>query len=235
LSVLGAAKVSHFEIMCRVLSYRPSFGTFRASILKDLLPSDNCVNAELLGLLDHQRTIIRRCPEKFLCLVGPSRSFDDVYIFCFIDIGLLDFVKFADPFKVKTRKRTLAQREIPLNNETMNMTVHPFDLHAKWIRPDAAVASETVPTTGGKSPTALRRLESQSGPQGVSNPYDVAEDSSSTQDEGVWTHHASMGIIVSSSSGPDDDVASPRAEPHDGLRDTDAAFAGGVGAFGNNV
>ncbi|GJS27692.1 hypothetical protein Tco_0488312 [Tanacetum coccineum] len=29
LSVLGAAKVSHFEIMCRVLGYRPSLGTFR--------------------------------------------------------------------------------------------------------------------------------------------------------------------------------------------------------------
>ncbi|GJW22403.1 hypothetical protein Tco_0033025 [Tanacetum coccineum] len=28
LSVLGAAKVSHFEIMCRVLGYRPSLGTF---------------------------------------------------------------------------------------------------------------------------------------------------------------------------------------------------------------
>nr|GEW30727.1 hypothetical protein [Tanacetum cinerariifolium] len=141
LSVLGAAKVSHFKIMCRVLNYQPSLGTFRASILKDPLPSDNRVNAELLGLLDHQRTIIRRYPETFLCLVGLSHSFDDVY-----------------------------------------------DLHAKRIRPDAAVASETVRTTGGKSPTALRRLESQSGPQGVSNP----------------------------------------AEPHDGVRDTAAASAGGT-------
>nr|GEU59432.1 putative transposase (putative), gypsy type [Tanacetum cinerariifolium] len=132
---LGATKVSHLEIMCRVLSYRPSLATFRkfyvnsisngwmsfsrrgptscclmknfdslknwnvhffwidasicpisfpwhagAFILKDPLPSDNHVNAELLGLLDNHCTIIRRYPETFLCLVGLSRSFDDVHV-----------------------------------------------------------------------------------------------------------------------------------------------------------
>ncbi|GJY03741.1 hypothetical protein Tco_0369681 [Tanacetum coccineum] len=110
------------------------FANFRASILKDPLPSDNRVNAELLALLDHHRTIIKRYLETFLCLVGLSRSFDDVHVRpTFLkdndsDTGLLDFVKSADPFKVKTKERNLAQGEIPLNNETVNMIV-PLMMH----------------------------------------------------------------------------------------------------------
>nr|GEZ59672.1 hypothetical protein [Tanacetum cinerariifolium] len=49
-------------------------------ILKDPLPSDNRVNAELLALLDHHRTVIRRYLETFLCLVGLSCSFDDALV-----------------------------------------------------------------------------------------------------------------------------------------------------------
>ncbi|GKC39814.1 hypothetical protein Tco_1052198 [Tanacetum coccineum] len=257
LSVLGAAKVSHFEIMCRVLGYRPSLGTFVGS-----LPSDDRVNAELLALLDHHRTVIRRYPETFLCLVGLSRSFDDVLVRPTLlkddesDMGLLDFVKSSDPFKVKTRERTLAEGEIPLNDQTVNMTVPPSaeivqivdhtildevkehagkkkrrvvfeELPAKRGRADAATAS-VVPTTSGKSPTALKRLELQSGPQGVGSSSvpppveefvsssvtptpepDASEDSGYTQDGGVRTHRASMGVVVSSSSGPDDEVAPP--------------------------
>ncbi|GJS81626.1 hypothetical protein Tco_0748167 [Tanacetum coccineum] len=44
-----------------------------------------------------------------------------------------------------------------------------------------------------------------------------------------------MGIVVSSNSGPDDDVASPRAEPHAGVGDIVAASAGGVGTSRNDV
>nr|GEU38568.1 hypothetical protein [Tanacetum cinerariifolium] len=195
LSVLGAAKVSHFEIMCRMLDYRPSLGTFYP------LPFDHRVNVELLGLLDHHRTIIRRYPETLLCLIGLSHSFDDVHVRSTLlkyddsDMGLLDFVKSADPFRVKTKERTLAQGEVPLNNETMNMTVPPSaeivqivehtimdelkehagkkkkrvvfeDLPAKRLRADTV-----VPTTGGKSLAALKRLESQSGPYCVESSF----------------------------------------------------------------
>nr|GEW23472.1 transposase (putative), gypsy type [Tanacetum cinerariifolium] len=62
----------------------------------DPLPSDNRVNAELLALLDHHRTVIRRYPETFLCLVGLSRSFDDALVRLTLlkdnecDIGLVE-------------------------------------------------------------------------------------------------------------------------------------------------
>ncbi|GJZ43548.1 hypothetical protein Tco_0590803 [Tanacetum coccineum] len=255
------------RFLLRVLEYY-QINFSQLSVLgaaKDPLPSDNYVNAELLGLLDHHRTIIRRYPKTFLCLVGLSLSFDDVHVRPTLlkdddsDMGLLDFVKSADPFKVKTRERTLAQGEVPLNNETMNMTVPPsveivqIELPVKRLRADAAVASEVVPTTGGKSPAALRRLESQSRPQGVGSSFvppveefvsssvtptpepDVPEDSGSNQDRGIQMHHASIGIVVSFSYGPDDDVSSPRAEPHAGVGDTVVASARGIGASGGNV
>nr|GEV99713.1 hypothetical protein [Tanacetum cinerariifolium] len=182
-------------------------------------------------------------------------------IFCFMDMGLLDFVKSADPFKVKTRERTLAEGEILLNDETVKHAskkkkrrVVFDDLPAKRLRTDAAVASEPVPTTGGKSPPALKRLELQSKPQGVgsksippiakefvsssvtpTHELDIHEDSGFTQDVGVRTHHASMGIVVSFSSGPDDGGASPRVEPHVRVGGIAAASTQGVGASGNST
>ncbi|GKD34009.1 hypothetical protein Tco_1249518, partial [Tanacetum coccineum] len=198
-------------------------------------------------------------------------------IFCFADMGLFDFVKSADPFKVKTRETTLAEGEVSFNNKTVNMTVPPFvkiiqivdhtimdevkehagkkkrrvifeELPAKRLRDDAAAATGVVPTTGGKGLAALKRLELQNEPRGVgSSPVlppieefvsfsvtptlepDIPEGSGSSQDRGIRIHHACMGIVVSYSSGPDDEAASPRVE------DIAADSARGVGELRNNV
>ncbi|GKG61305.1 hypothetical protein Tco_0619030, partial [Tanacetum coccineum] len=40
-------------------------------------------------------------------------------------MGLLDFVKSTDPFKVKTGKRTLAEGEVLLLTKTADMVVTP--------------------------------------------------------------------------------------------------------------
>nr|GEV92237.1 putative transposase (putative), gypsy type [Tanacetum cinerariifolium] len=217
LSVLGAAKVIHFKIMCRVLGYRPSLGTFRrfyvnfisngwmsfsrrgptpcclskkfdslknlndhffwiyaficpisvpwhtsASILKDPILSNDRINAELLALLDHHHTIIRWYPEMFLCLVGLSRSFDDVLV-----------------------RPTL-------------------------LRDDGSGGSFM------RSGLGVMRLR-------LLRPLPLLADG------GVRAHHASMGIVVSSSSGPNDEVVAPRVE------DVVAGFAERVGALGNTA
>ncbi|GJU22631.1 hypothetical protein Tco_1155973 [Tanacetum coccineum] len=60
------------------------------------------------------------------------------------NMGLLDFVKSADPFRVKTGER-----------------------HLLRARARGGKISEPLPTTVGKSPTALKRPELQSGPQGA--------------------------------------------------------------------
>ncbi|GJT91851.1 hypothetical protein Tco_1080696, partial [Tanacetum coccineum] len=63
--------------------------------------------------LNSNRTLIRHYPEEFLCIVGLSRSFVDLDAHPSLlgldknDIGLLDFVKSANPFKVKFEKELL--------------------------------------------------------------------------------------------------------------------------------
>ncbi|GKD48471.1 hypothetical protein Tco_1277447 [Tanacetum coccineum] len=66
LSVIAAAKISHFEILCRVHKGQPT-----------------------------------------------------------VEMGLLDFVKSTDPFKVKVGERTLGEGEILLSKETEDMVISP--------------------------------------------------------------------------------------------------------------
>nr|GEW09387.1 hypothetical protein [Tanacetum cinerariifolium] len=102
-----------------------------ASVKKDPLPYDDLVDFELLEKLNTKRTIIRRYPKLFLCLVGLSHSFDDPLVhptllkFDENDMGLLDFMKSVDSFKVKTLERTIDEGEVPLLTETADMVVAP--------------------------------------------------------------------------------------------------------------
>ncbi|GJY57712.1 hypothetical protein Tco_0457604 [Tanacetum coccineum] len=171
------------------------------SVRRDPLPSNNLVDFVLLEKLDNNRNVIRRYPETFLCLVGLSRSFDDPIVHPTLlnsdesDMGLLDFVKSADPFKVKTGERTLAEGEVSLITKTTDVVVaHSVQticlvdhtiinelkgrvgkkkrkvvynaLPVKRARTGGVVISESVPTTVGKSPATLMRLKLQSGSQG---------------------------------------------------------------------
>ncbi|GKA23477.1 hypothetical protein Tco_0709439, partial [Tanacetum coccineum] len=130
LSVIGAAKVSHFEIMCRALGRIPTMvcplytSWFSdTSVVKDPLSVDEVVDLPCVELLNENRTLIRKYPETFLCLVGLSRSFIETDVRPTLlhdndeEIGLLDFVKFVDPFKVKVGERTLAENKVSLITE----------------------------------------------------------------------------------------------------------------------
>nr|GEZ15529.1 putative transposase (putative), gypsy type [Tanacetum cinerariifolium] len=189
------------------------------SVRRDPLPSDNLVDFEQLEKLDNNRTVIRRYPETFLCLVGLSRSFDDPLVRATLlksdesDMGLLDFVKSVDWFKVKTGERTLAEGEVPLITKTANMV------------DGGVVISKPVPTNAGKSLAALKRLELQSRPRGnesESTPHptkefvsssvtptperNIPEDSGSTQDMNVLGRRPSGRYVVLTSSSEHDDV-----------------------------
>ncbi|GKD44287.1 hypothetical protein Tco_1268932, partial [Tanacetum coccineum] len=141
-----------------------------ASILKDPLPSDDRVNAELLALLDHHQIVIKRYSETFLCLVGLSRSFDDVFVRPTLlkddesDMGLLYFVKSFDPFKIVDHT---IMDEVKEHAGKKKRRVVFEKIPAKRLRADATTVFVAVPTTGGKILTALKRIELQSGPQGV--------------------------------------------------------------------
>ncbi|GJZ93902.1 hypothetical protein Tco_0666105, partial [Tanacetum coccineum] len=146
-----------------------------------------------------------RYPETFLCVVGLSRSFDDVLVRPTLlkgdgsDVGLFDVVKSSDPFKVKTGERTLAEGEIPLNDETVNMTEPPSAEIVQIV--DHTIVDEVKEHAGF-------RFYSRWGCSDPSSFY---------------------AVVVSSNYGPDDEVAPPRVE------DVAAASAGWVGALGNNA
>ncbi|GJR47766.1 hypothetical protein Tco_1315869 [Tanacetum coccineum] len=138
LSVIGAAKVSHFEIICRALGRIPtvvcplSTSWFSsASVVKDPLPVDEVVDLPCVELLNENRTLIRKYPETFLCLVGLSRSFTETDVRPTLlydnneEMGLLNFVNSADPFKVKTGEQTLAKNEVPLLTQTEDRVISP--------------------------------------------------------------------------------------------------------------
>ncbi|GJZ07180.1 lipoxygenase 1, chloroplastic [Tanacetum coccineum] len=101
LSVIGAAKVSHFEIICRALGRIPTkFDSLKnwnnrflwidalvfplstswfsgTSVDKDPLSVDEAVDLPCVELLNKNRTLIRKYPETFLCFVGLSHSFTE--------------------------------------------------------------------------------------------------------------------------------------------------------------
>ncbi|GJS52643.1 hypothetical protein Tco_0626005 [Tanacetum coccineum] len=115
LSVIGAAKVSHFEIMCRTLGRIPTVGS--ASV-------DEAVDLPCVELLNKNCTLIRKYLEPFLYFVGLCCSFTKTDFRPTLlhdndeEMGLLDFVKSDDPFKVKVGEQTLGKNEVPLIIET---------------------------------------------------------------------------------------------------------------------
>ncbi|GJW88154.1 putative gypsy type transposase [Tanacetum coccineum] len=87
------------------------------SVVKDPLLVDEVVDLPCVELLNENRTIIRKYPEVFLCLVGLSHSFTETDVRPTLlhnndeEMGLLDLVNSVDPFKVKIGERTLAKNE----------------------------------------------------------------------------------------------------------------------------
>ncbi|GKA04386.1 hypothetical protein Tco_0677167 [Tanacetum coccineum] len=96
LSVIGAAKVSHFEILCRVYAIVPTVGLFRCfyvnlkksgwisfskrsnnacNVTKDPAPVAAEFNAEEYATLVAHPSPFWKFPEEFLCLVGLSRHY----------------------------------------------------------------------------------------------------------------------------------------------------------------
>nr|GEW51528.1 SUMO-conjugating enzyme SCE1-like [Tanacetum cinerariifolium] len=181
------------------------------SVVKDPLPLDDVVDFPCVELLNENHALIRKVGiyldvgQGFVLL---SHGLMCVVLFV-AEMGLLDFVKSVDPFKVKIDERTLADNEVPLLEETGDK-----------VRTDGVKFSEPVSTTASKSSTALRRLELQSGAKGAESGYalhpseefvsssitptpepDVPEDSGSTPEVNVQTRRVTKRFVVTTSTG----------------------------------
>nr|GEV13101.1 hypothetical protein [Tanacetum cinerariifolium] len=135
------------------------------SVVKDPLPVDEAVDLPCVELLNENRTLIRKYLETFLCFVGLSRSFTDTDVHPTLlhdndeEMGLLDFVKSADPSLVD---HTI-QDELKVNSGKRKKRVAfaSGSPPMKKVRAEGIVIFDYRSSTTGKSPSALRRLSKQ--------------------------------------------------------------------------
>ncbi|GKD23857.1 hypothetical protein Tco_1225560 [Tanacetum coccineum] len=150
LSVIGAVKVSHFEI-----NYERIFPTvmeWRTSAPKDKMQSEGSYSAADVATLNTYRSPIQKQPEDLLCLVGLSQNYflgDDEYpTFLYDDdweMDLFNLISAPNPTKVKTGTPPRASHEVPLLTATASRVINIEDT------PTVSVSSKT-PSAMEKSP-----------------------------------------------------------------------------------
>ncbi|GKB33929.1 hypothetical protein Tco_0873330 [Tanacetum coccineum] len=145
--------------MCRALSRIPTVGTFRRFYVNsisngwDPLSVDEVVDLPCVELLNENRTLIRKYLETFLCFVGLSRSFTNTDVRPTLlhdndeEMGLLDFVKSVDPFKVGVKlvmegKSPSAMWRLSRQNEQSNTGSGSADP----VTEDVTSSSSVIPT-----------------------------------------------------------------------------------------
>ncbi|GJX07972.1 hypothetical protein Tco_0195904 [Tanacetum coccineum] len=164
-------------------------------------------------------------------LADPLPS-DDVVDFNLIDwlneMGLLDFVKSSNPFKVKVGERTIGEEEVPLSKETEDMVISPFCDIIRIV--DHTIVDELKSAAGKKKKSVvfndgLPRMKKANGSSSFVSPERNPTTAyktpvvlkkfvtqSSQQDIGSGPATAAMDEFVSSSVTPTPDHDSPSAE-----------------------
>nr|GFA75531.1 hypothetical protein [Tanacetum cinerariifolium] len=175
--------------------------------------------------------------------VGPTLSLGD--------IGLLDFVKSADPFKVKAKEITLVEGE----KRKVGFSAGPPPM--KRARAGGVGILEPNPTTTGKSPIVIQKLIAQSGQPNICSGFaahhakefvsffvtltpehECQDESDSTQGGNVWIRRASEHYFILSSSpylldkdlNTSSKVGSPNLHVHIGVENMAAAPINGTEA-----
>ncbi|GKD65546.1 hypothetical protein Tco_1307654, partial [Tanacetum coccineum] len=148
LSVIAAAKVSHFEILCRVHGIEPTVRLFRCfyvdsfacpasfpwhtdkNVSRDPFPKSTEFSADDYVVLVTHPAPFQKFLEPFLCLIGMSQNYtldEDTYPTFLHDDGtemdLFAFIRVADPTKVKVGEREHAKEEARLLDSTVGHVV----------------------------------------------------------------------------------------------------------------
>nr|GEV35284.1 transposase (putative), gypsy type [Tanacetum cinerariifolium] len=140
LSVIAAAKISHFEILCCVHGFVPTVDAFvfpldvpwhsGKTLRKDPPPTPDEFSTEVCDFLIDNPTLFKKFLKAFLYLVGISRYYtlDENYYPTFWDdkdkdMDLFAFIHHADPTKVKVGEREIREGEVPLLELTKDRVV----------------------------------------------------------------------------------------------------------------
>ncbi|GJS31593.1 hypothetical protein Tco_0492213 [Tanacetum coccineum] len=153
LSVIATAKVSHFEIMCRVHGFVPTIDSLKhwnehffwvdASVFplavlwhnnktlrKDPHPTPVEFNADVCNYLADNPAPFRKLSEPFLCFFGISR-YHDLDENCYStfwagddeEMDLFAYINHADPTKVRIGEREVREEEVSLLQLTKGRVV----------------------------------------------------------------------------------------------------------------
>ncbi|GKB03787.1 hypothetical protein Tco_0831930 [Tanacetum coccineum] len=193
-----AARLTLYVIMCPQSS--------------DPLPVDEAVDLPCVELLNENRTLIRKYPETFLCLMGLSRSFIETDVRPTLlhdnDEGwYLVYIYAQGGVFVEAEEQTLAENEVSLITETEDMRKKRVAFVSgsplvKKAQTDGIVISDSRPSTASKSPTALQRLIRQ-GEQAADGSGSAAPDA---LHDNVRTRPPSSRFVVLSSGSADTDI-----------------------------
>ncbi|GKA01472.1 hypothetical protein Tco_0674137 [Tanacetum coccineum] len=135
LSVIAAAKVSHFEILCRVHGFVPTVGNFRRPLdsLKNWNDHFFWVDAFVFPLVVpwHNDKTLRNDPHPTPAEFNANVRYYDVDENCYPtfwandddEMDLFAFINHADPTKVQIGEREVAVGEIPLLQLTRGRVV----------------------------------------------------------------------------------------------------------------
>ncbi|GJW71409.1 hypothetical protein Tco_0128326 [Tanacetum coccineum] len=143
--------------------------------------------------------------------IGLSRSYTETDVrptFLYNDdkeMGLLDFFKSADPFKVKIGERTLADNKVPLLEETedrvISLSAQPISLVDHTIEDELKANTGKKKRKGAESGSAPHPSEELMSSLVTPTPKpDVLEDSGATPDVNVQMCRVSEGFVVTTSN-----------------------------------
>ncbi|GJS39060.1 hypothetical protein Tco_0564103 [Tanacetum coccineum] len=160
LSVIATAKVSYFEILCRIHGFVPTVGNF------------------LCDFLVNHPTLFRKFLESFLCLIGISRYYeldDNVYPVFLVDddeeMDLFAFINHADPTKVQIREREVRDGEVLLLESTKGLLSRLVLLMVRKFPVDAGIVriEDEVPATVVEKAKGSRKKRKTTGGASGSN------------------------------------------------------------------
>ncbi|GKB99052.1 hypothetical protein Tco_0985189 [Tanacetum coccineum] len=140
LSVIVAAKVSYFEILCHVYGFVPTVDAFvfplaiswhnDKTLRNDPHPTPAEFNVDVCNYLDDNHAPFRKFSEPFLCFVGISRYYDldENYYPTFWanddeEMDVFAFITHTDPIKVRIGEREVSGEEVLLLQLTRGRVV----------------------------------------------------------------------------------------------------------------
>ncbi|GJS65027.1 hypothetical protein Tco_0679591 [Tanacetum coccineum] len=220
LSIIAAAKVSHFEILCRVHGFVPTIGNFRRFYINsknkgwmsfskcsdtgpDPHPKPSEFHADVCNYLAVNPAPCKKLLKPFLCFVGISRYYE-LDVNCYPtyltdddkEMDLFAFINHADPTKVRIWEREVREGE-DVGHDVVNEE-GAADGQENLVDVGIIRIEDEVPATvAEKAKGSRKRRKATGGASGSSLPPKKLSDDHGTSRAGASTGGKSVATLQS--------------------------------------